>query len=198
MGRRSTRILGWVLVAVVAIFAPAVDAASLNKRARLRDGPSKESKLLGWIEDGTAVVVESERNGWYAVRTLDGQAGFIWQDHLRFDGTGSPAPAATPTAPDSPPQNVAPATEIRPIPPDISIAAELERIRAELARLATAQQELAQRTPHDGRTDGPTTPVESDGSAGAAVVFFGAGAVAGWLFGRFAPSRRERRSRLRL
>jgi len=96
VGQRSNRKLGWVVLTAVALSAAVAGAATLNKRARLREGPSKETRFLGWVEDGTAVTVEGQRSGWYAVRAPDGQTGFIWQEHLRFDpGEAAAAPAVT-------------------------------------------------------------------------------------------------------
>jgi hypothetical protein len=101
VGQRSNRKLGWVVLTAVALSAAVVDAATLNKRARLREGPSKETKLLGWVEDGTAVTIVGQRSGWYAIRAPDGQTGFIWQEHLHFEpGEAAAAPAvATITTP---------------------------------------------------------------------------------------------------
>jgi hypothetical protein len=208
VGRRSNRKLGWTVLAAVALLVAAADGATLNKRARLREGPSKDTRLLGWLEEGTVVALEGERSGWYAVRAPDGQSGFVWQEHLRFDtGEAAPAmaaaPASTTTVPLVPttlPVAAAPPPTVpdaRPAPgdrPDAGVTSEMERLRSEVARLASAHEELTQRL---GRTGAPP-PMGTDGSAGAAVLFFGAGAVFGWLFGRFASSRRERRSRLRL
>ena len=224
MGRRSDRKLGWIVLAAVALLVSPSSAVTLNKRARLREGPSKETRLLSWVEEGTVVAIEGERNGWYAVRTPEGQTGFVWQEHLRFDGAeGAPAtlgvattlpgpsitlpPTPTPTAPAP---TLSPATiptpEVRATLPERSqterqdggVAGELERMRSEVARLANAQQDLAQRLARGGQTTAAPSPIGSDGSAGAAVLFFGAGAVVGWLAGRFGPGRRDRRSRLRL
>ena len=209
MERRSQSTLGLLVLAVVVFVAPGVYAATLNKRARLREGPAKESTLLGWVEGGTAVAIEGERSGWYAVRTPDGQTGYVWQEHLNLDGTGgaaqgepTPHPMTTSTSATATtlPPPLQPIPDTRPSPTaveraDANVAGELERMRSEIARLATAQQELAQHATRGGRSDVPPAPIGSDGSAGAAVVFFGVGALVGWLFGRFAPSRRERRSR---
>lgn len=208
MGRRSNRQLGRIVLAAVALVASLADAATLNKRARLREGPSKETRLLGWLEGGTNVEIDAERNGWYLVRSPDGQSGYVWQDHLSFEPAAVPATAVTPsTAPPSPtPSTVplpgtAPTPEARPgptAPGDAALTAELERLRGEVARLATSQQDLVQRVAPGGRAGPVPTPLGGDGSAGAALLFFGAGAVVGWLFGRFGPGRRERRARLRL
>jgi hypothetical protein len=249
VGQRSNRKLGWVVLTAVALSAAVVHAATLNKRARLREGPSKETKFLGWVEDGTAVTITGQRSGWYAVRAPDGQTGYLWQEHLRFDpGEAAAAPAVatitTPQATTVTPTTALPATfpattvvsapttrpvptttprttttmatlpaippttlaDVRPVPdgrPDPNVAAELERLRGEVTRLAGAQQDLLQRLGRGGSREGggpapAPLPMGSDGTAGAAVLFFGGGAVVGWLFGRFGPGRRERRTRLRL
>jgi hypothetical protein len=213
--------LGWIVLAAVALTSSLSGAVTLNKRARLREGPSKDTRLLAWVEEGTVVTIEGERNGWYAVRTPDGQTGFLWQEHLRFDGaegapatlgvaTTAPPPTITlpanPASPTPPPPTLpappVPASEVRATPsterPEGGVTGELERMRSEVARLATAQQELTQRLARGGQSSAPPSPIGSDGSAGAAALFFGAGAVVGWLTGRFGPGRRDRRSRLRL
>jgi hypothetical protein len=122
VGRRSNRKLGWIVLAAVALLAQGASAATLNKRARLREGPSKDTRLLGWVEDGTAVTLEGEQRGWYSVRTPDGQTGFIWQEHLRFD-TGESAPAiltvtVTTSAP-SPTTSPAPLPTLPMVPPTV-------------------------------------------------------------------------------
>jgi len=225
VGRRSDRKLGWIVLAAVALTSSLSGAVTLNKRARLREGPSKDTRFLAWVEEGTVVTIEGERNGWYAVRTPDGQTGFLWQEHLRFDGAeGAPATLSVATTPPAPtitlPANPAsptaspPTLPAPPVPaPEVrapamerpsmeraegGVTGELERMRSEVARLATAQQELTQRLARGGQSTAPSSPIGSDGSAGAAALFFGAGAIIGWLAGRFGPGRRDRRSRLRL
>ncbi len=226
MGRRSNRRVGSIALAVVAVVASAASGATLRDRARLREGPSKDTRLLGWVEEGAPVTIESERGGWYAVRTADGQTGYIWQEHLRFEpGEAAAAPAAAAPAAAAATTSIPAATTTFPAPPpappttlgydaraatpertdghpavggDGAVAAELDRLRAEVARLATAQQELSQQLARTPRSPTSPAPLGTEGSAGAAVLFFGAGALVGWIFGRFAAGRRERRSRLRL
>jgi uncharacterized protein YgiM (DUF1202 family) len=190
-----------VVLAAVALVASLTDAATLNKRARLREGPGKETRLLGWIDQGTSVEVEAERSGWYLIRSPDGQSGYVWQDHLSFQPAVLPPPGATattapPTAATSLPTTAA--ADTRPSAPadNDGVATELERLRGEVARLVTAQQELAQRVASGSRP--AVAPIGSDGSAGAALLFFGVGAAIGWFLGRFGPGRRDRRSRLRV
>jgi SH3 domain-containing protein len=218
VGRRSNRKLGWLVLTVVALLATAAGAATLNNRARLREGPGKDTRVLGWVEEGTTVSIEGNRGGWYAVRAPDGQTGYVWQEHLRFDAGEGAAPTVTPTTgaftttfapvalpapvPTLPAPPPPPPPDLRPSPverPDRNVSMELERLRSEIGRLTTAQQELTQRLARGGG-EASSSPVAigSDGSAGAALLFFGGGVVVGWLFGRFGPGRRDRRSRLRL
>jgi hypothetical protein len=92
-------------------------------------------------------------------------------------------------------------SDVRPgIPPgESAAAAEMERLRTEVARLATAQEELAQRLPRRGAgANIPPVPLASDGSAGAAATFLLAGGLAGVIIGYIARGRRDRRSRIRL
>jgi uncharacterized protein YgiM (DUF1202 family) len=210
VGRRSNRTIGWIVLAVAALLPLSASAATLVDRARLREGPAKDTRLLGWVEAGVNVEIESERNGWYSVHTPDGQSGYVWKDHLRFDATEPPAalvvattlvtPTSTPMPGQSAPSTVAPVVELRGVAADRAdpgVAGELQRLRAEIERLASAQQELTQRLAR-GSHDGSSVPISTDGNAGAAAVFFVVGGFVGWVVGRFTASRRDRRSRIRL
>jgi uncharacterized protein YgiM (DUF1202 family) len=211
VGRRSNRTIGWIVLAAVALLPSFVHPAALVDRARLREGPAKDTKLLGWVEAGVTVEIESERNGWYSVRTPDGQSGYVWKDHLRFDAAEPTAaavvtPTTLATAPSIPasgasaPSTVVPVAELRTATVDRpdGVAVELQHLRTEVARLATAQQELTQRLAHGGHEGTSSVPISTDGSAGAAVVFFAVGIFVGWIVGRFTAGRRDRRSRIRL
>jgi hypothetical protein len=196
------------VLAAVALVAAVADAATLNKRARLREGPSKDTRLLGFLEAGTVVEIDAERSGWYLVRTPDGQSGYVWEDHLRFEpAAGRPqalgATATTTVQHTAVPTSTAPPATLDPrapaaTPGDGAVIAELERLRNEVARLAAAQQDLLPRVGQPARPGPSPAPLAGDGSAGAAALFTVIGGVVGWLLGRFAPGRRERRSRLRL
>jgi len=165
-----------------------------------------------WVEllhDGTvlarclAVQIEGERSGWFAVRTPDGTTGYVWQDNLAFDPGERPEPTFATTTLVR--ETVASSTsstmvEYRP-PPTPAVDEQIERLRAEVSRLATAEEELSRRLPRDptptaGSPSGAAAT--GDGSAGAAVLFLAGGAIIGWVLGRLVPSRRERRSRIRI
>ena len=145
------------------------------------------------------------------MRTPDGQSGYVWKDHLRFDAAEPTAaavvtPTTLATAPSIPasgasaPSTVVPVAELRTATVDRpdGVAVELQHLRTEVARLATAQQELTQRLAHGGHEGTSSVPISTDGSAGAAVVFFAVGIFVGWIVGRFTAGRRDRRSRIRL
>jgi uncharacterized protein YraI len=201
------------LALAVLMVAGTAGAASLTDRARLREGPGKDTPLLGWVEPGTQVTIEGgDHGGWYRVRTADDRTGYVFRDHLGLDGSTPPQPA-----PATPPPSVAtiatlaatppPADDATPPQPEADAArertdapaagdADLERLRAEVARLAAVQQELVERLKREGlpaRAD-----AGSETSAGPAAVFLLAGALMGWGASRFFRGRRDRRQRIRL
>jgi hypothetical protein len=215
----------WGLLAVIALaLAAPADGATLNKRARLRQGPSKETPLLGWVDEAAAVTIEGQRSGWYLVRTPEGQAGYVWQEHLTF-GPGEqaqvpmvPPGASSTTLPSGatsstvhtttstsssatvpvPPQTSSPSPLPSP-PPPAGSGVELERLRGEIARLNATQQDLVQRIERGGLHALPP-PISTDGSTGAALTFLTAGGFGGLLLGYllWGWGRRDRRSRIRL
>ena len=223
MRQDSKRTLGWVLLAVTALAGIAtVDAATLNKRARLRQGASKDTPLLGWVEEAVSVPIEGQRGGWYLIRTPDGQSGFIWQEHLTFapgeqaaagtvpSTTAAPLPTTSSTgrattstvSSTSIPAFTFPTT-LPPVqhsdPPADSSGPELERLRADVARLTATQQDLVQRIERGGLHAIPP-PITTDGTTGAALTFLTAGGIGGLVLGYllWGWGRRERRSRIRL
>lgn len=201
MSRHSQRVLGWVVLAGVALAAVAsADAATLKDRARLREGASKDTVLIGWVEAGVPVQVEGERNGWYAVRTPAGQKGYIWGEHLVLDPSeraGAAPDAAPATAPPAPGADTpTPAADTgEAVASERDAAAELDRLRDEVARLVSGQQELLQRLRRE--PDSMPADLATDGSAGAAAIFLGAGALAGWIAHWLVSLRRDRRPRIR-
>ena len=224
MGWRSNSGFGWITLAAVALVASVGGAATLTERAPLREGPNKDSKLIGSVAAGTTVTIESEHAGWLAVRMPDGTGGYVWQGHLHRDpgetGTGvtttlpsaGAAPIVVPVTPppatslpQTPPQTPPPTAppEVRLLTPpdhgDPGVATELAALRTEVTRLSSTQQELLQRLSRRGGESGPVSmPGGSDGSAGAAALFLAVGAAVGWVASRLTQGRRERRSRIRL
>ena len=223
MGRESNSKLGLLVLAVVALVASNATAATVNERARLREGPSKDTALLGWVDGGASVTIEGERNGWYAIRSADGTTGYVWQDHLTFApgeraatppaATGERAPMAATVTTSPAPMQAPPSTMLPEARPTVAaerptavaerpdpVAPELERLRDEIARLAKAQEELSQRLARGGSPSqsSQAAPLTNDGSAGAAALFLAVGAIVGWALGRLTQARRERRSRIRI
>lgn len=191
-------------LAAVALLAGAATAATTVKnRARLREGPSATSHLLGELDAGTTVDVVGESEGWKRVQTPDGREGFVWGDHLA-DPPANPAPdAGRREAAASGSRSLA--DEIRDLRaelrqrPEPATAADLERVRSELDRLATAERDLAHRFDERGVPGAaPLDPPGESTTALSSVLVFLGGGLFGWAASRFTQRRRDRRQRHRL
>jgi hypothetical protein len=183
---------GMLLMVLLAATADA-RTATLRVQARLRQGATAASELLGWIAAGTRVEVLADEGGWRRVQTPDGRTGFMWGEHLV---EGEAPPAATDAAAPATPRpaeeaGVAPAT-----------AADLERVRAELERLAAAQRDLArhlaERPPTAAGLPAVVAPVPVDTAAGVVPLVFGIGAAVGFAASWVLHRRRDRRQWTRL
>jgi hypothetical protein len=237
--------LGGALLLPLAFAALAVAGeATLRVKARLREGPSKNTGLVGWVDPGTAVEIIGESKGWQQVQVPDGRTGWIWREHfvalapptpatapVAETGAVAVAAAAPPPAAAAPPPTVAPAAPT-PVPAnptaDASLAEqvaalqaevaalkartppasdEIERLRGELARLATAQRQIEERL-GTGTASGvttATTPIEPivptrplEGPAGTAGIFLLVGGVVGWIGALLVRRMRDRRQRIRI
>ena len=60
-------------------------------RLNLRQYPSTTSYSLGKYDTGTWVFTESESNGWYSVKTMDGKRGYMSARYLDFGQYGGGA-----------------------------------------------------------------------------------------------------------
>jgi len=183
------------------VAAPAFSAV-VNKQARLREGPSRFTELLAWVEAGSAVDVLGEQQGWLEVMLPDGRRGFIWGEHVEG-------------AHDIPPSSASEGTEAQSGSPG-TLQDEIRELRADLERLRTdasvARRDdidrLAERVEALTRTQqelgglieagSPSVATPVDGSAVAAGTFLTVGLILGWLAARFTQGRRERRSRIRV
>jgi len=207
------------LVAIAAFAVPILVAsiaqarsATLTVGARLREGPSKATTLLSTVPAGTTVELLDEQNGWQHVQLPDGRTGWVWHEHLAGSPTATEppapaAPAAVPAAaqPAAPAAAAVPAAgnavldELRALRAEVDAlrqrpdpAAEIDALRAEVRRLASAQQDGERaRVPHPMGEAG-------DGLLGVAAVFLLVGLVVGMIASRLAQRRRERRQRIRI
>jgi len=80
--------------------------------------------------------------------------------------------------------------------PEPATAADIERLRTELERLATVDRDLSRRL--DERLPAASADPAADGVAGVPWTALIAGMLAGWGLARLAQRRKERRQRGRL
>jgi HAMP domain-containing protein len=178
------------------------ESAATKERARLRQGPSAATELLGEIDAGTKLDLLGESGGWRQVRVPDGRVGWVWADHLALGDAPPPKPSPEPPA-------ARPATEdLRQLRDDVAAlkqrpepasAADIERVRQEIERLAAAQREMTRRlddriAPAAGVVDPPTP----DGIGTFAPALLLVGAIVGFAGSRLLQRRRDRRQRSRL
>jgi len=203
VGRKRT-ISSKPIVAVLlalSLATPAL-AALVNKKARLRVGPSRFTDLITWVEADTTVDILGDQQGWFEVMLPDGQRGFIWGEHV--DGGADAPPAAE--RDEAKPAGATTRTlqdEIRELRADLdrlrtdgSVARreDIERLASRIEALTQTHQELTALI--EASSPAVATPV--DGSAVAAGTFLVIGLLIGWVAARFTQGRRDRRSRIRV
>jgi hypothetical protein len=194
-----------IALVLLLTLAPAASGAVLNKQARLREGPSRHTPLVAWIEPGTQADILGSKDGWYQVLLTDGRRGFIWGEHLdgiepERDGTLASAapPAAAPTGEPTTLQDELRTLrqQIDVLGSDVALARreDVDALRDRVEQLTIAQRELFETL--DGSAAGVVTPM--DGTAVAAGAFFTLGGILGWMAAQMTRGRRDRRGRLRV
>jgi hypothetical protein len=213
--RRVRRSLaGTVLPLLLLTFADPALGAVLNKKARLRDGATRLSTLLDWVDAGTTVTVTGVQEGWYRIVLPDGREGFIWGEHLDQVEAGVPVVADSPapgTQAEGPPATSPGEPRATTLQDDVqALRAQLEgytqsgglAAKADLDRLLdrvdrlTKEHEALRQSLDDSVFTGARTPV--DGSAIAGGAFLTVGGILGWVLARLSQRRRDRRGRIRL
>lgn len=216
--RRVRRSLAGTMLPLLllALADPALGAV-LNKQARLRDGATRFSTLLDWVEAGTTVTITGVQDGWYRVVLPDGRQGFVWGEHLDQIEAGVPVVAATPQpAPQGAAADQGAPTAAEP-PRATTLHDDVQALRAQLEGYAqdgglagkadldrllervdrlTKEHEALRQSLDDSVFTGTRTPV--DGSAIAGGAFLTIGGILGWMLARLSQRRRDRRSRIRL
>jgi SH3-like domain-containing protein len=178
------------------------ESATTKDRARLRSGPSAATDLLGEVDAGERVEIIGESGGWRQVRTADGRVAYLWGEHLQPKEGEPRAPAE---GQGGPPRSLA--DQMREVRDDVAAlrqrpepatAADLERVRQELDRLAAAERDLARRFDDrfiPGQASGDPPP-ESTGVFAPALLL--TGAIVGFAASRVMQRRRDHRQRSRL
>jgi hypothetical protein len=198
--RPSRRSIGTVsLVAVLLASVALAETGTTKERAHLRKGPSGATEQLGDIDAGTRLDLLGESAGWRQVRAPDGRVGWVWAEHVALAGTeAKPAPPAGGTRSLS--------DEIHDLRDDVAVlkqrpepatAADLERVRQELDRIATAERDLARRLDERAVPPSPVDP-PPDGGSGSPLTYLAVGAVFGFIASRLLQGRRDRWQRNRL
>jgi len=192
-----------LLVTLLLAGSAGAESATTKERARLRQGPSAATELLGEVDAGTTLELLGESGGWRQVRTPAGKTGWVWSEHLgaRPD-EAKPAEPARPAPP--PPRTTA--DELRDLREDVralrdrpepATAAALDRVRQEVERLAGAERDLARR--FDDRFLPAAVPADAPGDGGALwPALLAVGAAMGFTVSRVLQRRRDRRQRGRL
>jgi SH3 domain-containing protein len=218
--RVRRRLVETILPLLLLTLAVPALGAVLNKKARLRDGPTRSSNLLDWVEPGTPVTVTAEQGGWYQIVLPDGRQGFVWGEHLDQIEAGVPHLEAAPAAPSAEgaaePVEGTPAAGAEPVRQatlqddlqalraqldtysregGLAAKADLDRLLERVDRLAKEQEALRESL-DDSVFTGMHTPV--DGSAIAGGAFLTIGGILGWALARLSQRRRDRRNRIRL
>ena len=141
----------WEAVAILLVGATLVDARTMTvkDRARLRQGPAATSPLVRELAPGTKLEILGESAGWNEVRTADGQRGYVWAGWLT-EGEAVPKPPEGARLPDAS-QARSLADEVHDLGqviatlvarPQPVTGEEIERLRAEVERVATGEQDL--------------------------------------------------------
>src|SRR5262249_10989422 len=192
----------WAVVGVLFTGATLVDARTMTVRehARLRPEPAGTSVVIRELGPGTKLEILSESNGWDEVRTADGQHGYVWAAWLTEGAAEGKPPDAS--------QARSLADEVHELGqqlgtllarPQPVTSEDLERLRAEVERVATGEQDLRRWLEEHG--PGPSQPPGDpppEGSAAATAGLLLFGGVVGWAASRLLQRRRDRRQRYRL
>jgi Bacterial SH3 domain len=177
---------------------------TVKEHARLRPEPLRTSAVMRELGPGTKLEVLGESNGWDEVRTADGQHGYVWSAWLT-EGA-SPGKALEGIRPTDAAEARSLADEVHELGqqlgtllarPQPVTSEDLERLRAEIERVASGEQDLRRWLEDHGTSQPPGDP-PPDGSAAVTPGLLLFGGVVGWAASRLLQRRRDRRQRYRL
>ena len=198
----SGRSLGVAVFTALAVASLArAESATTKERARLRQGPSAATDLLGELDSGERVDILGESGGWRQVRTADGRVAYLWGEHLQPREGEPRAPEAQGGGPRSLSDQVRDLhDEVVTLRqrPEPATAADLERLRQEIDRLAAAERDLARRFDERFVPGAAPTDPPPEGTGAFAPALLLAGAIVGFAASRVMQRRRDHRQRSRL
>jgi len=182
------------------------EPATTKEPARLRQGPSAATELLAELPAGTALDVLGASGGWRRVRAPNGVVGYVWAEHLAAAETrpsetprsAAEAPVGTPRSAADEPHDLRPEVSAPVERPELASAADLERVRREIERLAAAERDLARRI-DERYVGGPAAADPApDWSPWATTGLVALGVAIGLCLARLLPRQRDGRQRSRL
>jgi len=196
----------WAVVAFLLVSATLVDARTktVKDRARLRPEPAGTSPVIRELGPGTKLEILGESNGWDEVRTADGEHGYVWAAWLTEGAAEGKAPENV--RPTDASQARSLADEVHELGQQVGTllarpqpvtSEDLERLRAEVERVATGEQDLRRWLEEHGSSQPPGDP-PPDSSAAVTLGLLLVGGVVGWAASRLLQRRRDRRQRYRL
>src|SRR5215470_2592162 len=112
----------FVIVFLAALSLPAAQHATVKRNVNLRSDPSKNNPAIELLQaDSTLTVLDpTPQNGYYHVKTGDGQEGWVWGRNISLRAeTGepsTPSPSLPPKQPTPPSGAKAGPTELYPDP----------------------------------------------------------------------------------
>jgi uncharacterized protein YgiM (DUF1202 family) len=194
-----------LLAALLGLSVARAESVTIKERARLRQGPSAATELVGELPAGTTVDVVGESGGWRQVRAPDGKTGFVWAEHLALAEKPAEPPRRAAEVATAPARSLA--DEVRDLREQVSAlterpepasAADIAHVREELERLSAAQRDLARRLDEHFAAPTPAADPAPEGTlwttVGFLAIVIAMVLAASWSLQR----RRERRQRSRL
>jgi peptidoglycan DL-endopeptidase CwlO len=106
-------------IRVVTASAPASQTAVIQATVRLRETPSSNGTIMGYLyKNDQVTILEATNSYWYKIRTPAGLVGYTSSDkqYIAAAGISTPAPAPVPVPTPAPVPTPTPAPTLAPVP----------------------------------------------------------------------------------